>query len=64
MDFEEWEGIYKKIVKEFGYSIEKDEKAAILLSKLLENKNVVKKEEIKKLIERREISICLSLIHI
>ncbi len=58
MDFEEWEGIYKEIVKEFGYSIEKDEKAAILLSKLLENKNVVKKEEIKKLIERREISIC------
>ena len=57
MDFE-WEKIYKKIVREFGYSIEKDEEAAIFLSKLLEKKDVVKKEEVKRLIEGREVSIC------
>ena len=58
MEFQEWEGIYKEIVKEFGYSIEDDERAAILLSKLLEKKNVVREEEVRRLIEGREVSIC------
>lgn len=58
MDIDEWEKIYKKIVKEFGYDVKDDERAAILLSELLENKNVITEEELKKLIYGREVTIC------
>lgn len=58
MDFQEWEKIYKKIVEDFGYDIEDDKKAALLLSKLLKEKKVVEEKEIRKRIEKKEVTIC------
>ncbi|MEM2924068.1 MAG: 6-hydroxymethylpterin diphosphokinase MptE-like protein [Methanocellales archaeon] len=55
MNFESWEPIYKLILKDFGYSREKDEYAALLISKLISD---FKLDRLKELIEGRDVVIC------
>ncbi len=55
MDFESWEPIYKLILKDFGYSREKDEYAAVLLSELISN---FKLDKLRDLIKDRDVVIC------
>ena len=58
MDYNDWESTYKKIVNDFNYSIEADEKAADVLDKLLQKKkNIVSTSKLKDLISDREIMI-------
>jgi len=40
MDFEQWEPLYEEILRDFGWSRERDEEAARLLSNLLSGKNI------------------------
>ena len=42
MEFKEWKPIYTEIVKDFGYSTERDEISSHLLDKMLDNKNTNK----------------------
>ncbi|CAB49908.1 6-hydroxymethylpterin diphosphokinase MptE-like protein [Pyrococcus abyssi] len=51
MKWEEWKPFYERIVKEMGYSVEEDEKAAeILRAILIENDNYIIKEELNSVI--------------
>ncbi len=50
--------MYEKIIKDFGFSIEKDIESAKLLSQLVKKyKNCVKLEDVKKIIENKEVYI-------
>ena len=40
MDYEKWEPLYKKIMKDFNFSVENDIKAANILNQLFKNKNI------------------------
>ncbi len=62
MKFEEWEPFYKLILKDMGFDRNADEWAALLLSKILENKR--KKNEIlgidilRRAIEGKDVLVC------
>ena len=45
MDFNEWEGWYKEILETLGFSREGDEKTALLLDKILDEKGCLTIEE-------------------
>ncbi|ACJ16612.1 hypothetical protein, conserved [Thermococcus onnurineus NA1] len=54
MEWEEWEPFYLRIVREMGYSIEKDREAAqILRALLLEGDDYILREELKAVVGRR-----------
>ncbi len=57
MDFEEWETYYKQILLEFGFSREEDERSASILSKLLNGKDLASQEELKALIQEKEVVV-------
>ena len=58
MDYKDWKTTYEKIVSDFNYSVETDEKAADALDKLLkEKKNLFPISTLKNLINNREIII-------
>ncbi|MDP3105137.1 MAG: DUF115 domain-containing protein [Candidatus Methanoperedens sp.] len=57
MDFKQWEPIYEEILRDFGWSREKDEESAMLLSRLLSRKasNV---SLLKKKLEGKDVLVC------
>jgi len=57
MDYKKWEPIYKKIVKDFKFSTEQDEKAADILNECLQNKNPLSIRKLEELIENREVFV-------
>ena len=57
MDYKDWESIYRKIVKEFHFSVENDEKAADVLNTLLKQKTPLSLDEIRAIIIGKEIII-------
>jgi len=58
MDYKDWKSTYEKILSDFNYSVETDEKAADILDKLLqEKKNLFPISTLKDLINNGEIMI-------
>ncbi len=57
MDFEVWEEYYQKILSEFGFEREEDERSASILSKLLIGKKLASKHELKSLIEGEDVIV-------
>ncbi|MEM3395952.1 MAG: 6-hydroxymethylpterin diphosphokinase MptE-like protein [Thermoplasmata archaeon] len=57
MNFEEWEPIYLKILKDFGFSRVDDEIAGATLFNLLAGKNLVKLSELEKLLHNRTVCV-------
>lgn len=57
MDFKQWEPIYKEILLDFGWSRQKDEEAAIMLSRLLAGKSG-DLSALKKKIRGKDILVC------
>jgi len=58
MDYKNWEFTYKKILKDFNFSLEQDEKAACVLDKLLQRKkNRISIKQLRNLINQREIVV-------
>ncbi|MCK5257883.1 MAG: DUF115 domain-containing protein, partial [Thermoplasmatales archaeon] len=58
MDYKDWKSTYEKIVSDFNYSVENDEKAADTLDKLLqEKKNLFPISTLKNLVNNGEIMI-------
>jgi uncharacterized Rossmann fold enzyme len=58
MDFVIWEPVYREILQDFGFSREEDEKAALLLSQLLDQKASPGPDALKKLIYGKEVLVC------
>ncbi|HLQ43035.1 MAG TPA: hypothetical protein VK189_09335, partial [Thermoplasmata archaeon] len=56
MDFETWHPFYEQILKEFGFSREKDEAVAAELDKLLGG-NRVSDSSLRKIIRGKEITV-------
>jgi uncharacterized Rossmann fold enzyme len=57
MEFEDWEPLYKEILQDFGWSREKDEEAAIQLSRLLAGKTS-DLSILKKKLEGKDVLVC------
>jgi hypothetical protein len=55
MEWKEWEPIYKKILKDFGWREEDDRKAAEILDKILLGK---KPPDLEKILEGKDVVIC------
>ncbi len=60
MNFNEWEPIYEKILNDFGFSREEDERSAQLLSELLEEKgdSLLPLEKLRSIIKDKEVIVC------
>jgi uncharacterized Rossmann fold enzyme len=58
MDFTAWEPVYKEILQDFGFSREEDERAALLLSHLLEQLVSPGLDALKKVISGKEVLVC------
>ncbi len=62
MKFEEWEPVYKLILKDMGFDRNEDERAAILLSRILETKRekneVLEIDALRRTIEGKDILVC------
>lgn len=58
MKYEDWKPLYKKIVQNFNFSIEKDRKAALILNDILDKKNnLLDVRFLKNLIEEKEVIV-------
>jgi len=57
MDFKKWEIYYRKILEDFSFSAENDEKSAVILNQILENKKILSLKKIEKLIKNNEIIV-------
>jgi uncharacterized Rossmann fold enzyme len=57
MDYKDWESIYRKIVEDFHFSVENDEKAADVLNTLLRQKSPMSIDKLNDLIAGKEIII-------
>ena len=58
MDYEKWEPLYKKIMKDFNFSVENDIKAANILNQLFKNKNISSHiNKLKNLINNKKVII-------
>ncbi len=57
MDYKDWEPIYRKIVEDFHFSVENDEKAADVLNKLIKQKSPLSIDKLNDLIAGKEIVI-------
>ncbi|MDY6966200.1 MAG: 6-hydroxymethylpterin diphosphokinase MptE-like protein [Halobacteriota archaeon] len=55
MDYNEWEPIYKDILKDFSFDQNRDDEAAILLSKLLKDDAI---EDLYALLNGKDVVIC------
>ena len=58
MNYEEWEPIYKKILKDFGYNEEKDIKAAKIASDISKNLKKASIKELEEAIQRKFVTVC------
>ena len=58
MDFATWEPIYERILEDFGFDREGDEKAARILSHMLTEKNAVPLSELKAIIFGKPVLVC------
>ncbi len=58
MKYEDWLPLYREILKEFGYDESRDREAAVLAHKLSMEANKITSEELRKIIEGKEIVIC------
>ncbi len=62
MKFEEWEPVYNLILKDMGFDSNKDEQAALLLSKILETKKkkneVLGIDSLRRAIEGQDVLVC------
>src|SRR5438093_13570200 len=56
MEFETWEPFYEEVLKDFGFSREKDEAVAVELDKLLGG-NRVPDSSLRKLIRGKEVTV-------
>jgi hypothetical protein len=57
MDYKDWKSIYRKIVEDFHFSVENDEKAADVLNTLLRQKSLMSIDKLNDLIAGKEIII-------
>jgi len=57
MDYKDWESIYRKIVEDFHFSVENDEKAADVLNTLLRQKSLMSIDKLNDFIAGKEIII-------
>jgi uncharacterized Rossmann fold enzyme len=57
MDFEVWESYYKQILSDFGFDRKEDERSASILSKILVGKKLSSQEELKGLIQEKEVIV-------
>ena len=57
MDYKDWESIYRKIVEDFHFSVENDEKAADVLNTLLKQKSPMSIDKLNDFIASKEIII-------
>jgi hypothetical protein len=57
MDYKKWQPTYEKIVKDFNFPVENDIKAADVLNKLLQKKNLFLINKLQDLINNRETMI-------
>lgn len=58
MDFISWDPIYEEILQDFGFSRAEDERAALLLSHLLEGKISPGQDALKKTISGKDVLVC------
>ncbi len=58
MDYKEWEPIYKKILKDFDYSEEKDIKAAKIASNISKNLKKASIKELEEAIQKKIVTVC------
>jgi uncharacterized Rossmann fold enzyme len=63
MKFEEWEPVYKLILKDMGFDRKKDECAALLLSGMIETKaekknEVLKIDDLRRAIKGKDVLVC------
>lgn len=58
MDFNEWEPVYSEILKDMGFSREEDERAALLLSRMLDPAKTTDVSILRELIEGRDVLVC------
>lgn len=57
MDYNEWKKYYNQILLDFDFSKKEDEKSAILLSKLLDGKKLVKPENLNNIISGKNVYV-------
>lgn len=57
MDFEVWEPYYLQILSDFKFSYEDDILSALILSELLEGKNLVSEKELETLIREKDVVV-------
>lgn len=57
MDFEVWEEYYQKILSDFGFERGEDERSASILSKLLIGKKLASQDELKSLIQGKDVVV-------
>jgi 2-amino-4-hydroxy-6-hydroxymethyldihydropteridine diphosphokinase len=58
LDFTAWEPVYEKILEDFGFDRKGDEKAALFLSRMLNEKNTVSLSELKNTISEKPVLVC------
>ena len=58
MNFMAWEPVYKEILKDFGFSREEDERAALILSNLLEQVISPGLDTLKEIISGKDVLVC------
>ncbi|WP_406661550.1 6-hydroxymethylpterin diphosphokinase MptE-like protein [Methanolobus sp. ZRKC3] len=58
MEFEKWEPIYSRVLEDMGFSREDDERAAIMLSHMLDPSNSVEPSVLGELIDGRDVLVC------
>jgi len=58
MDYNEWEPLYKKILKDFGYNEEKDIKAAKIALDISKNLKIASINELRKIIKKKIVTVC------
>ncbi len=57
MDFEVWDEFYQQILSEFSFEKKEDERSASILSKLLIGKKLVSSDELKSLIQGKDVIV-------
>ncbi|MCQ6963488.1 6-hydroxymethylpterin diphosphokinase MptE-like protein [Methanolobus chelungpuianus] len=58
MDFNKWEPVYSDILEDMGFSREEDERAALLLSRMLDPAKTADVSVLHELIEGRDVLVC------
>ncbi|WP_292373578.1 6-hydroxymethylpterin diphosphokinase MptE-like protein [Methanosarcina sp. UBA411] len=58
MDFATWEPIYERILEDFGFDREGDEKAALFLSRMLTEENTASLSKLRALISGKPVLVC------